>query len=96
MKKIPLVIALCFHHITFIKAATILTTTEIVFNNFAAQLLTTCNSLGADYFDSSKFSCELCGKHQAPLKSKIDGAGNYMECQCATGFYRVDNDCSQV
>ena len=43
------------------------------------------------------FCClKTCPVNQARDTIVIDGEGNYIQCKCASGFFKTNNDCSNV
>ena len=59
-----------------------------VYNNFYR---TQCSS--SQYYNSMTLSCTSCPTDYTPDSSVIDVWGNYIQCTCAAGYYKVANDC---
>ena len=59
-----------------------------VYNNFYH---TKCSS--SYYYDSMSLKCTSCPDNYIPDTTITDGWGNYIQCTCDAGYYKVYNDC---
>lgn len=59
---------------------------------------TSCVEQGLDYFDSTDHSCKTCSSADNKVTDRytFDGNNNNFQCECATGYRTIYNDCSGV
>jgi len=86
-----LVLLICLLAVS--RSATIAEMTPDVYTDLSYS---SCVNQGYSYYDSPSQTCVTCGTGFSPNRNLTDALGDYVECECALGYYATYVDCANT